>query len=462
VSLLKPLQDAVVVGEEEKNAIQRVLRDLEKDRQSSQDELSQQTVRIDTLQSQVSALQEQLKEEKQLASARESLLKAQAHHNTPGSFTSDSTLNQSNDDTSDSLSNIKRAREELRRKRETEGNLQKLMKDAQSRFNSLHDQNEDISARNRELEGQIRKLGAAENEPSDGEIGSRAQLTDTIAQQDEEIRRLRLEMERMQKTAPNHPPGENMPSQKMISSLEEELAFARNDLGQQEQANKVLNKSLKEALGLLKPLQTHLEAAETEKIEISKELRNLRKRFRQLQMGEMVDDQSRSTVGGYESNLEISKIKEELEETIRQLELENSELHNALEDLTEDGRQHNNEAKMRQRLVELNSQYEVTQNKLEDAHVENHILVKALKQKEMEETKRRSGMIQLEERLHKTESELINAKKIAQSALVKVEELTMSNIEQLSISRDATTVNGNNNARSPGRNEKYSGEAYYF
>ena len=42
----------------------------------------------------------------------------------------------------------------------------------------------------------------------------------------------------------------------------------------------------------------------------------------------------------------------------------------------------------------------------------------------------------LRERLEKSEAELHNAKAIARSALVKVEELTMANVEQLSLSRD--------------------------
>jgi chromosome segregation ATPase len=226
------------------------------------------------------------------------------------------------------------------------------------------------------------------------------------------------------------------------------LNAAKAELAHKEQAEKRLNKSLKDALGLLKPLQMHLEEAEQEKLGISKELRNLRKRFRQLQMGEMNDDnQSRSTYGGGQDvSIELVKIKEELEETVRQLELENSQLHDALEDLSDNeggaggagggGGITPQEAKLRQRFVELNSRYEVTQNKLEDAHVENHALVKALKQKELEEQQHNHELKRMRDQLNKTESELHNAKAIARSALVKVEELTMSNIEQLSLSRE--------------------------
>mmetsp|Transcript_23139 Transcript_23139/g.54715 ORF Transcript_23139/g.54715 Transcript_23139/m.54715 type:complete len:942 (-) Transcript_23139:1338-4163(-) len=460
VSLLKPLQDAVAQTEEEKTGMLRQLTDLERDRQSSQDEIAQQSRKINSLEDQISELGQQLEEEKRLSTARHSLLKAHSEHAAVGpnlnrSDQNDSTMNQSVEENS-SLANIKRAREELRRKRETEVNLQKLLKDAQSRFNTLHDRNEDMTARNRELQGQIERLGA-NGEQKNREQGNET-LSTALAQKDEELRIMRLEIERMRLVIDN--PSSQDGSTQKNSSLKEELDHMRSDVAQKEQVNRVLNKSLKEALGLLKPLQMHLEEAEMEKADISKELRNLRKRFRQLQMGE-TDDHSRSTHGGADVSVELIKIKDELEETVRQLELENSQLHDALDDMTEDGKQHNIEAKLRQRLVELNSRYEVTQNKLEDAHVENHALVKALKQKEMEEKIRKGDIAQLEGELRKTETELINAKKIAQSALVKVEELTVSNIEQLSNSRDSSPVVGSATIKKARDKNGYAG-AYSF
>ena len=181
-----------------------------------------------------------------------------------------------------------------------------------------------------------------------------------------------------------------------------------------------------------------LEEAEQEKMEISRELRSLRKRFRQLQMGD-TDDFSKSTMGGQDPTIELIKIKEELEETIRQLENENSQLIDALEDLSEaEGSKVHNEARLRQNLVELNSRYEVTQNKLEDAHVENHALTKALKHKEMEEAKRNDELRQLKEKLAKTEAEKTKALAIAKASFLKVEELTMASIEVASREEDST------------------------
>jgi DNA repair ATPase RecN len=146
------------------------------------------------------------------------------------------------------------------------------------------------------------------------------------------------------------------------------------------------------------------------------------------ELGSVGDDQSKSTFAG-DVSMELVKIKEELEDTVRQLELENSQLQDALEDLSETGTV---EAKWRQKLVELNSRYEVTQNKLEDAHVENHSLVKELKRKETRELQQQAEIERLRRRLDQSESELSNAKSIAKTALVKVEELTMNNIEELS------------------------------
>jgi chromosome segregation ATPase len=270
-----------------------------------------------------------------------------------------------------------------------------------------------------------------------------------LAKRDEIVATLRQELEAKVKSSSSDFGGmeqeleeleELRKSQQRMQELDAQLLQSRNDLAQKGQAERILNKSLKEALALLKPLHMHLEDAEKEKMEISKELRNLRKRFRQLQMGEG-DAQSQSTMGVQDVSIEIVKIKEELEETVRQLEMENSQLHDALEDLSQSDHNKNRsgggDAKLRQKFVELNSRYEVTQNKLEDAHVENHALVKALKQKELEDKKRNDEIRLLRQQFQKSESELHNAKAIARSALVKVEELTMAHVEQLSLSRDS-------------------------
>ena len=449
VALLKPLQDAVAKAEVDKTELKTKIREMERSRNDESlvhQQLERRNKEIQSLEEQVSSLQQQVEEHKQLATARQSLLEAST---SPASASKSPAAD-------DSLTRIQRARDELRRKRETEGNLKQLLKDAQSRFHSLHLQNEDVAARNRELQGKLKdaekqlvKTGDMVERENEETIEEKLERYEQeLAKRDLDVADLREQLEKAR--ASSSPKSELeykqmedelaklRASNKRMQELDDQLARARNDLAQKEQTERILNKSLKEALGLLRPLQMHLEDAEKEKMEISKELRNLRKRFRQLQMGEHTDDQSRSTAP-QDVSIELIKIKEELEETVRQLELENSQLHDALEELSTEGSTNGkkpSDAKLRQKIVELNSRYEVTQNKLEDAHIENHALVKALKQKELDEKQREEELDSLREKLEKAEAELHNAKAIARSALVKVEELTMANVEQLSLSRD--------------------------
>ena len=451
VALLKPLQDAVAKAETEKSDLQVQLQNLEQQRmeeyQSTQQQLNQRDKQIRELEDFVQELKAQVEEQKQLAMARQSLLNMSTTTASPGPHSAPTTPSDA-DAASSSLTKIQRAREELRRKRESEGNLKQLLQDAQSRFHSLHQQNEDVAARNRELQGRLRDaeqqlMPSSESSSSPSMQHQLERYQRELAQRDEIVMSLRKELERAKNSVHTHDTRDLeaeleqlRKSQQRVQELDAQLLKMRSDLAQKEQSERILNKSLKEALGLLKPLQMHLEDAEKEKMEISKELRNLRKRFRQLQMGEAGDDQSRSTMGLQDVSVELIRVKEELEETVRQLELENSQLHDALEDLSEADKGKAADAKLRQKFVELNSRYEVTQNRLEDANVENHALVKALKQKELEEKRLQEELRQLKHQFDKSQGELQNAKAIARSALVKVEELTMANVEQLSLSRE--------------------------
>jgi len=404
VALLKPLQDAVTKGELEKRELEEKLKKAQTSRPRNggnnhvlESQLRERNFKIKELEDEVISLQQQVEEHKQLATARESLLQAA---NKPAK-----NVPRSHDD---SLSKIQKAREELRRKRETEGNLQQLLKDAQTRFHSLHEQNEQVVANNRDLQGQLKSAQDRLTSNRDLTIEEKLERSQQeLAQRDAQVKQLQAALQGGSTSSP--------------AALNQELLETRNELAQKEHAERVLNKSLKEALGLLKPLQMHLEDAEKEKMEVSKELRNLRKRFRQLQMGE-IDDLSKSTVHG-EVSVELLKMKEELEETVRQLELENSQLHDALQDLSEmDGA--DDYSKTRQRMVELESRQEITQNKLEDALVENHSLTKTLKQAELIEKQRVEEIRVLHERLQKMENELGDARAI-------VDEFAVSDVGRL-------------------------------
>jgi chromosome segregation ATPase len=171
------------------------------------------------------------------------------------------------------------------------------------------------------------------------------------------------------------------------------------------ESERALNGSLKEALNLLRPLQTHLEEAEQEKKEMAKELLLLKKRVK----GDASRNQS------LPDEVDVKHVRD-LEYAVQQLEKENSQLHDALEDMSHNinvshlsggtNTSTKNEARVKEELVEMKSRYEVTQSRLEDAFVENHTLVEALQKREQEEKEMAEELYLLRQRLKQTQGEL--------------------------------------------------------
>jgi len=145
------------------------------------------------------------------------------------------------------------------------------------------------------------------------------------------------------------------------------------------------------------------------------------------------------------TNEGVLTVNRELEETVRQLEKENSQLHDALEDMSHGlnamqkdglGPPKMSDGRLKEEIVELKSRYEVTQSRLEDSYVENHTLIEKLREKEAADKSATEELRILRAKLKRSEEDLENAKYIATSALVKVEQMTMANVEQLNVSLD--------------------------
>jgi hypothetical protein len=140
---------------------------------------------------------------------------------------------------------------------------------------------------------------------------------------------------------------------------------------------------------------------------------------------------------------------------VRLLEKENTQLHDALEDMSQNlNASHvsafsaksspfpqqsvsQESSRLMEELVEVKSRYEVTLGKLETSMHDNHELVESLQKKDNEGEKLNHELKILRDQLRFTERELENAKYIATSALIKVEELTMANVEKLSITNSS-------------------------
>jgi hypothetical protein len=95
-------------------------------------------------------------------------------------------------------------------------------------------------------------LGDGEGQPT-----KEAELAASLAQREAELLAMRAQIEHMEQSTVD-----TSDSIQNIKALEEDLSRSRGALVQREQTERVVNKSLKEALGLLRPQQMHLEEAE--------------------------------------------------------------------------------------------------------------------------------------------------------------------------------------------------------
>ena len=402
VALLKPLQDAVAKTDKEK---QQVEKELEQVRQQ-RDELESRTKSPDNA------------------------------HSQPGDMPSGEEQHE-------------RGGFGSRSKRdEKQEELKKMLSGAQSRFQALHnhnhavvEDNETLQNRIDDLERQVEDLKSHSQESIKRNVASELneaaiqQLEENVKAYSQELERKELEVEHLQKEL-QHAQDSQAPSDHEALKLqleeldvavyqkreiESELHRVKSELVFKSEAERILNESLKEALSLLRPLQMHLETAEQEKKVVVKQLKSAKKKLARLENN--TSSESRS--------LQLSVPDDQasdLELVIQGLEYENSQLRPQ-------------QSKLQGELVETKSRYEVTQRKLESAAVERHALVDALELHEHREGEMMEELVILRKKLEKSDHELENAKYIATSALMKVEELTMADISS-SVAREQEIAYG--------------------
>jgi hypothetical protein len=209
-----------------------------------------------------------------------------------------------------------------------------------------------------------------------------------------------------QSVAPGRDGNDNEQLLLQIRAMEEELRETKRLLGTKRDAERALNKSLKDALGLIKPLQIHLEESENEKRQVMQELESYKQAPGTGDNASRKELQLSSAMGVVPptQNAVSIEVVRDLEATVRQLEKENAMLQDALEDMSQSlNASHlsgtnfilspNNQRRLQQpmivsshpksmqegkrlhqELVELQSRYEVTQSRLNDAYSENRSL----------------------------------------------------------------------------------------
>jgi chromosome segregation ATPase len=424
VGLLKPLQDAAAKADREKQQLLFQIDQLKKngidkdEMKRMRRQMDEKDDEIEDLKQEIQSLQIQLSKSK-LAGATV-LVSANRSPSTPAGGES-----------------LSKARQDLQAKRASEEKLKNLLRDARTKFSALHEQNNETETTNTELQGRLR---SAENHLSPGpsatarDVGEGVKnaqralesemivLKGELAKKEVELRGIQgdLELAKAQTQALSAEDKHRLDeAQKRVDELNDKLGESQEELKSKRQAERALNKSLNEALNLLRPLQLHLEEAESEKRALEKEIDDLRRK-----MDEEMSTLSRSTP----NDVNVKKLHE-LQSAVQQLEKENSQLHDALEDMSQSlnvshlsgntGFSQKNESRLREEIVELKSRYEVTQTRLQDAFIENHSLVEALQKRDEEERCMIDEIDVLTEKLKLSEAELRNSKAITSSAQTK-------------------------------------------
>lgn len=420
VALLKPLQDTVAKADQEKKQLMDQIHRLQSGIGGASSGTTDSHVEIKKLkriledkEMEVDDLQERL-QKMELELSRTKL--EMANHVM-------ATQQRSFDSGASPATSSKR--EEIQNKRQAA--LQQLLKSTQERFETLQAHNDEMEAKNSSLEQRLMsgiddgalKESLKDKEARVNELESESKhLRNEVARKEQEIESLKREAHSrsmdsgsFQQVASR----DGIAQDQQIKDLQTQLASTANQLESKKQVEKALNKSLKEALGLLKPLQQHLEEAEHEKRTMARELRSLRRT-------------SNGSSAGKGGNTR------DLESTVRHLEQENSQLHEALEDLSQKSMNVSNlsgitgssskaDSRMREQLVELKSRYEVTRTKLDEANSENRRLRSGTLSRVQGESSMEEEIQMLRDELAGSRMELENAKYIATSALVQVEEM---------------------------------------
>ena len=415
VSLLRPIQDSLAKLEKEKGKYQESLEGLHSQNETNLAEirkykqlLNDKDDEIDQMKQNIESLEIQLSKAKLVVA---NTVVAQHNLGNSGSTTSRSVMMMDLNNNDISAASPSDALDEKRAKRRSgENNLKELLRDAQLRGDSA------VGDSALEREQQLRTIQEYEQEISS--------LRDELAKNDATIQSLQLNLTQAKDellSLKQHSGADESTTSQMqqaelrVQHLEEELQDTKRALASKRDAERSLNKSLKDALGLIKPLQIHLEESEMEKRQMEQELEAILKQHeRNTNSSGMSRSVSNGTGNNEISNAVSVEVVKELETTVRQLEKENAMLQDALEDMSQSlnashisgaaspnrnnvaSKHHPNNSslngtnsnvestRLHQEFVELQSRYEVTQTRLKDAYHENHTLSELVQQEQDE------------------------------------------------------------------------------
>ena len=207
------------------------------------------------------------------------------------------------------------------------------------------------------------------------------------------------------------------------ANLEADIIVMSSDLETKKEAERTLNKSLKEAVDILKPLQGHVMAVEKEKAALLHRLKTAESHIEELETSSnRAIPQPLSPGRNDERTIRrLEQEKELLEQRVHQLERDaiDADQRTLGSVMTQDVQ------RLQEQLADVQKRHENTKQMLDQSAKTNASLLQDLKEMEEEDEEAQEQIASLEQKLIEKDRELAAAKHIATTAMVKVDSMSV-------------------------------------
>lgn len=239
-----------------------------------------------------------------------------------------------------------------------------------------------------------------------------------------------------------------------LIELATELPVVKSELKETKEAERLLNKKLKEAIDLLKPLKLHLETAEREKQIIARKLAEAH-----IQIVTLETQSSEVETVSKVANISMEKYKKQskfYEAALKRLIDEKSDLEEDMLKVDEERQMSQNETSrasletistLKEHLTSVLELNKTTKAMLDEVSETNQALLADLKLSELDEIGTAKELKILRIKLGGAQKEMENAKFIAASCLVRIDEMVGGGDNSSWFSGEEVSVSDNNSAK---------------
>ncbi len=220
--------------------------------------------------------------------------------------------------------------------------------------------------------------------------------------------------------------GAEMMLKERSTKLEADLLEMSSDLEAKKETERTLNKSLKEAVDILKPLQGHVMTVEKEKAALLQRLKTAESRVQELESSSArgLPSPPPPPPPGRNDDRAVRRLEQEkelLKQRIHQLERDAIDV----DQQTLGSTVTQNVQRLQEQLVDVQARYEKSRKMLDQSAKTNASLLQDLREMEDEDDEAQEQIALLEQKLMEKDKELVAAKHIATTAMVKVDSMSV-------------------------------------